>query len=81
MVNKCDNFPIERGVRQGDVLSLLLFSAGLEQAIRRWKQRLHKHGIKLNDNDDDERLTNVRFVDDLIIYAKTMDELRNYWTG
>ena len=56
-------------------MSPLLFNVGLEQAIRRWKQRLHKHGIKLNDNDDDERLTNVRFADDLIIYAKTMDEL------
>ena len=79
MIIRCAS--IEQGVRKGDVLSPLLFNAGLEQAIRRWKQRLHKHGIKLNDNDDDERLTNVRFVDDLIIYAKTMDELRNYWTG
>ena len=69
-----DQFPIRRGVRQGDVLSPLLFNAGLEQTLRCWKHRLRNHGIKL-DNGDEERLTNVRFADDLIIYAKSMPEL------
>lgn len=69
-----DQFPIRRGVRQGDVLSPLLFNAGLEQALRCWKHWLSNHGIKL-DNGDKERLTNVRFADDLIIYAKRMSEL------
>ena len=56
------------------MLSPLLFNAGLEQAIKRWKQRLCDHGLKLTNNDD-ERLTHVRFADDLIIYASTMNEL------
>ena len=67
-----DTFPILRGVRQGDILSPLLFNAGLEQAVRRWKLRLRSHGIKIDDN---ERLTNVRFADDLIIYAHSAGEL------
>jgi hypothetical protein len=67
-----DTFPILRGFRQGDILSPLLFNAGLEQAVRRWKLRLRSHGIKIDDN---ERLTNVRFAADLIIYAHSAGEL------
>ena len=41
-------------------------------AVRRWKTRLVDHGIAL---DGAERLTNVRYADDLVIYAKTQAEL------
>ena len=36
--NGSKEFNIERGVRQGDVLSTLLFNAGIESAMRVWKQ-------------------------------------------
>ena len=65
-------FAIERGVKQGDVISPMLFNAGLEMAIRSWKRRLLHHGIAL---DAAERLTNVRYADDLMIYAKGWKEL------
>ena len=69
-----EEFPILRGVRQGDVLSPLLFNAGLEHAVRRWKKRLSNTGIVI---DGGERRTNVRFADDLIIYAHNAKELGN----
>jgi hypothetical protein len=31
----CDKFPIQNGLKQGDVLLLLLFSFALEYAIRK----------------------------------------------
>ena len=70
-----DSFEITRGVRQGDVLSPLLFNAALEQCMRRWKQGLSDHGIKVSNDNGAQRLTNVRFADDLIIYANSLDEL------
>ena len=38
-------FPIKRGVKQGDVLSPLLFNAGLEHAMRKWKLRIQHCGL------------------------------------
>ena len=65
-------FPIRRGVKQGDVISPILFNAGLEHAIRMWKARLIDHGIDIGSTAN---LTNVRFADDLMIYAKSWREL------
>ena len=68
-------FQILRGVRQGDVLSPLLFNAALDLVMSRWKSRLRNHGIKISNNIEHERLTNVRFADDLIIYSSSLEEL------
>ena len=42
---KSDTFPINRGVNQGDVLSLALFKARLENPMSAWKQRLGCLGV------------------------------------
>ena len=65
-------FCIERGVKQGDVISPLLFNAGLEHALRKWKFRVRQCGW---DVGADECLTNVRYADDLIICAKSEAKL------
>ena len=38
-------FAIQRGVKQGDVLSSMLFNAGLESAFRVWRSKLRSHGF------------------------------------
>ena len=72
-VNGSQYFKINRGVKQGDVISAMLFNAGLECAFRRWKIRLHDHGILLAS--DIERLSNLRYADDMMIFAKSAEEL------
>ena len=70
-VNGGEPFDITRGVKQGDVLSSLLFNAGLEQAIRRFKLRIGDRGIDVGGL---EKLTNVRYADDIVLYARSASE-------
>eukprot|EP00973_Karenia_brevis_P084668 11749041-Karenia_brevis.AAC.1 len=55
-------FNIERGVKQGDTLSTLLFNCILEDAFTRWKSRLSDHGFLMENG---RRITNARFADDI----------------
>ena len=68
------SFNITRGVRQGDVLSPALFNATLEQAMRRWKQELSHHGLALVPDEQAERMTNIRYADDILLVGKSLDE-------
>ena len=65
-------FGIYRGVKQGDVISPLLLNAGIEAAFRAWKNRLLNHGFLLAPNIT--RLTNTRYADDVMLFAKSMGE-------
>ena len=67
-------FQIQRGVKQGDVISPMLFNAGLEKAMRSWKQRLTNHGILVSANSP--RLTNTRYADDIMLYGKSLSEVQ-----
>ena len=71
-------FPIKRGVKQGDVLSPLLFNAGLEPAMRKWKLRIQHCGLHCGHN---ELLTNVRYADDLMLYARSDTILQVWWSA
>ena len=51
----------------------MLFNAGLEMAFRRWKLRLQEHGILLRAQHP--RLTNLRYADDMMIFATSPTEL------
>lgn len=66
-------FDISRGVKQGDVLSSMLFNAVLEKAFREWRCRLTTEGLLLSTNAT--RLTNVRYVDGVMLFGKTLEEI------
>ena len=67
-------FPINRGVKQGDIVSPVIFNAALETAFKRWKHRLLHHGLLLNNGSS--RITNIRYADDILRFVKSLYELK-----
>ena len=63
---------IQLGVRQGDVLSPLLFNSAIEFVFKRWKSRNTGRGWQIDANH--ENLINLRFADDILILANSCDE-------
>jgi len=74
-VNGSSPFAILRGVKQGDVLSPLLFNVALDVALTRWKARLSTHGWLVTAGA--ERLTDIRYADDILCLAKSPLELQD----
>ena len=71
-------FDIRKGTKQGDPLSSLLFNTVLQYSLKneiyRWQK---KRGIciYLSDHDHD-CLTNLRFADDVVLFATSKEQTR-----
>ena len=80
-INSCGinhTFEIKKGTKQGDPLSTLLFNTVLQNSLKEVTQRWQKKrgmGIYLNDYDHD-CLTNLRFVDDVLLFATSKEQLQ-----
>ena len=72
-------FDIQKGSKQGDPLSSLLFNTVLQYAlknvIQKW-QRKKGMGIYLSDQERD-CLTNLRLADDAMLFATSKEQTRN----
>ena len=73
-VGTSDVFQLFRGVRQGDVLSPCLFNAVMEMVFNRWKDRLTTQGWEFPGQA--ERFTNIRFADDVLLYARSLEDAK-----
>ena len=62
----------QSGIKQGDVINPALFNAGLGDAMSAWKQHLGCHGASVGLQ---QRLTNIRYADDLLHFGDGEDEL------
>lgn len=69
-----DKFPIQKGVRQGDTISPKLFTAALESMFQTldWSNK----GINING----QHLHHLRFADDIVLFAHTIEELQDLMT-
>ena len=69
-------FEIQKGTKQGDPMSSLLFNTVLQNSlkddIQRW-QKKKGMGIYLSDHDHD-CLTNLRFADDVLLFATSKEQ-------
>ena len=68
---------IKKETKQGDPLSSLLFNAVLQNSLKEVTQRWQKKkrmGIYLSDHDHD-CLTNLRFADDVLLFATSKEQL------
>ena len=72
-VNESREFSVSRGVRQGDMLSSILFNCVVDVAFQRFKARLLDHGLHLGDHI--QRLTNIRYADDTLLFGNSLQEL------
>ena len=68
-------FDIFSGVRQGCVLSPRLFCAALELAMSECRLANPHGGVDLGDAMP--RLLDLRFADDILIFANTKEEVQN----
>ena len=71
-------FEIKKGTKQSDPLSSLLFNTVLQNSLKEVTQRWQKKkgmGIYMSDQDHD-CLTNLRFADDVLLFATSKEQLQ-----
>ena len=69
---------IKKGTKQGDPLSSLLFNTVLQSSLKEVTQRWQREkgmGIYLSDHDH-HCVTNLRFADDVLLFATSKDQLQ-----
>ena len=74
-MNRSSEFQIQSGVKQGDPLSAILFNYNLNLTFDAWRVSFQHEGIYIGRGLP--RFINIRCIDDMILYAKSLNELEN----
>ena len=71
------DFGIERGTKQGDPISPLLFNTVIEHMMRKVKTKwaAKQYGMEVG-NGRSSLLTNLRFPDDILLVARSLPQIR-----
>ncbi len=64
-------FRIKKKVKQGDPLSPALFNCALEEVFKNLKTEWETKGINING----QNITNLRFADDIVLFACSKEEV------
>ena len=80
MQRESKQFKITRGTKQGDPMSPSIFNAVLEELFGKLKVQWESQGSGL-DLGQKERLTNLRFADDVLLVASSRSQLQNMIEG
>ena len=67
-----EEIEIKRGVRQGWVLSILLFNLYSEDIVQEALENQKTLGVKVNG----KVINNIRYADDTVLIAETLEELQ-----
>ena len=78
-VNHSSEFPVRREVKQGDTLSAMFFNCVLDIAFDKSRLSLHQKNVFIAYGLP--RLTNARYAEDVLLYAKSLDELISMTEG
>ena len=76
---RSDPFRVERGTKQGDPISPILFNAVVEHFMRKLKGRWNakKFGYKVDEYAEEEFVTNLRYADDILLIARTLPQIKS----
>ena len=69
---ECDRFNVEKGVRQGCILSPYLFNLYSEMIMRKAGLENMEEGAKVGDR----KINNLRYADDTTLLAENQDHLK-----
>ena len=71
-------FMIQRGTKQGDPISAIIFNAVVEHFMKILKAECgkKKFGVQVDQHTDNDFVTNLRYADDILLTARSLPQIK-----